>query len=195
MPQPSFKSAVRQQESLLAPLEKKTLLWLARRMPAWVDSDQLTLLGFLGMILAGVCYFLAKWNALALIGAVACLAVNWFGDSLDGTLARVRNKLRPRYGFYVDHILDAFGALFLLTGMGLSGYMTPVVAIALLIAYLLLSIDVYLATYTVGTFELSFWIFGPTELRILLATGNAFVLVKPQVNLFGAKYLFYDVGG
>src|SRR6266545_7458539 len=127
MSQPSFKSAVRQQESLLTPLEKKTLIWLAGRMPAWVNSDHLTLIGFLGMILAGVCYFLASWNPLALIAAVVCLGVNWFGDSLDGTLARVRNKQRPRYGFYVDHITDAFGTLFLIGGIGLSGYMSPLI--------------------------------------------------------------------
>ena len=168
-------------------------MWLLST--ARVNSDHLTALGFFAMLLAGASYALARWWPPALLLVNLWLAANWFGDSLDGTLARVRNKLRPRYGFYVDHVLDAFGALFLLTGMGLSGYMTPVVAIALLIAYLLLSIDVYLATYSIGTFELSFWIFGPTELRILLATGNVFVLVKPQVNLFGRKYLFYDVGG
>src|SRR5438046_7750355 len=114
MPQPSFKPAVRQQESLLAPLEKKTLIWLAGRMPRWVNSDHLTLLGFLGMILSGVFYALAKWNSLALVGAVVSLGINWFGDSLDGTLARVRDQQRPRYGFYVDHIADSFGALFLI---------------------------------------------------------------------------------
>lgn len=147
------------------------------------------------MFLAGASYALAHWWPPALLLVNLWLAVNWFGDSLDGTLARVRNKLRPRYGFYVDHVVDAFGALFLLSGMGLSGYMTPAVAIALLITYLLLSIDIYLATYTIGTFELSFWIFGPTELRILLAIGNVFVLLKPWVKLFGEEYLFYDVGG
>src|SRR2546427_10812104 len=195
MPQPSFKSAVRQQESLLAPLEKKTLLWLARRMPAWVDSDQLTLLGFLGMILAGVCYFLAKWNALALIGAVACLAVNWFGDSLDGTLARVRDRQRPRYGFYVDHIVDSFGAIFLVGGIGLSGYMTGTIAMALIIAYFLLAIEIYLATYTIGVFRLSFGIWGPTELRIVLAIGTLVLLKKPVVSIGDTKYLLCDVGG
>src|SRR5207253_403515 len=103
---------------------------LARRMPKWVNSDHLTFLGFLGMILAGTCYFYAKWNSLALVGAVVALAVNWFGDSLDGTLARVRNQQRPRYGFYVDHIADSFGTLVLIGGLGLSGYMTGAVALA-----------------------------------------------------------------
>ena len=195
MPQPSFKSAVRQQESLLAPLEKKTLLWLARRMPAWVNSDQLTLLGFLGMILAGVCYFLAKWNALALIGAVVCLAVNWFGDSLDGTLARVRDKQRPRYGFYVDHIVDSFGAIFLIGGLGLSGYMTGTIAMGVIIAYFLLAIEIYLATYTIGVFRLSFGVWGPTELRIVLGIGSLILLARPVVTVSGEQYLLCDVAG
>src|SRR6266699_1317481 len=197
MPQPSFKSAVRQQESLLAPLEKKTLLWLARRMPAWVNSDQLTLLGFLGMILAGVCYFLAKWNALALIGAVVCLAVNWAGDSLDGTLARVRDKQRPRYGFYVDHVVDSLGALFLLGGLALSSFMSHGIAIGLLIVYLLLSCEVYLATYTLGKFHISYWKFSPTELRILLAVGNLALFLNPGagLTLFGGRYSLFDIGG
>ena len=83
-----FNSAKRRQDSLLAPLEKKILVALARHMPRWINSDHLTLLGFLGMVLAGTCFFYAKWNPLALLGAVASLAVNWFGDSLDGTLDR-----------------------------------------------------------------------------------------------------------
>src|SRR5437867_8711040 len=195
MPQPSFKPAVRQQESLLAPLEKKTLIWLAGRMPSWVNSDHLTLLGFLGMILSGVCYFLASWNPLTLIGAIACLAVNWFGDSLDGTLARVRGRQRPRYGFYVDHIVDSFGAIFLIGGLGMSGYMTGTVAMVLIIAYFLLAIEIYLATYTIGVFRLSFGVWGPTELRLVLAVGRFVLLYKPIVTVAGRQYLLCDVSG
>src|SRR6266851_3749342 len=110
---PEFKSAVRQQTSFLAPLERVCLNWLARNLPSWVKPDHLTLLGFAAMFVAGVCYALAKWWAPALLIVNLCLAVNWFGDSLDGTLARARNKQRPRYGFYVDHIIDAFGILFI----------------------------------------------------------------------------------
>ncbi|HEV8129663.1 MAG TPA: CDP-alcohol phosphatidyltransferase family protein [Acidobacteriota bacterium] len=190
-----FKDAIRSQKSLLTPLEKKCLYWVACRLPSFVSSDHLTLLGFFAMFLAGVSYAGARWRPSALLLVNVWLALNWFGDSLDGTLARTRNKLRPRYGFYVDHIVDAFGALFLLGGLALSGYMTPAVAIALLLVYLLLSIDLYLATYTIGIFELSFWIFGPTELRILLAIGNIFVLFKREVEVFGREYLFYDVSG
>jgi phosphatidylglycerophosphate synthase len=189
----SFKSAARQQESILSPLEKKTLQWLARRMPSWVNSDHLTLLGFLGMIAAGVCYALARWTPLALAAAVVCLAINWFGDSLDGTLARYRNRQRPRYGFYVDHIVDSFGAIFLIGGLGFSGYMTGTLAMILLIAYFLLAIELYLATYCVGVFKLSFSIWGPTELRIVLAIGTFVLYIKPRVTILGQQYLLCDV--
>jgi phosphatidylglycerophosphate synthase len=123
------------------------------------------------------------------------LAVNWFGDSLDGTLARVRNRLRPRYGFYVDHITDAIGTFFLIGGLGLSGYMSPNIALGLLIAYFMLSIEVYLTTYTIGTFHLSFWSFGPTELRVLLCIGNIALFYRPEVTLLGRRFLLFDIGG
>jgi phosphatidylglycerophosphate synthase len=164
-------------------------------MPQWVNSDHLTLLGFLGMILAGACYASARWTPLILPAAVVCLGINWFGDSLDGTLARVRNRQRPRYGFYVDHILDSFGTLFLIGGLGLSSYMTPAIAMALIIAYFLLSIELYLATYCVGVFRLSFSIWGPTELRIVLAIGTFVLFWKPVVRIAGDSYFLCDVAG
>ena len=189
-----FKSAPRQQTSLLAPLERVCLSWLARNMPGWVKPDHLTLLGLGAMLLAGVCYALARqWPAL-LLAVNLCLAINWFGDSLDGTLARARNKQRPRYGFYVDHIIDAFGILFVLCGLALSGYMTWTIALAVLVVYFMLSIDVYLATYTIGTFRLSFYKFSPTELRILLAIGNVWAMSHPTTRALGDRYLFFDVG-
>jgi archaetidylinositol phosphate synthase len=178
---------------LLAPLEKKILIGLAGRMPAWVNSDHLTSLGFIGMVLAGVSYALASRNSLFLVVAVVCLGINWFGDSLDGTLARVRNRQRPRYGFYVDHILDSFGALFLIGGLGLSGYMSYQIAMGLLVAYYLLSIELYLATYCVGVFRLSFSIWGPTELRVILAIGTYIIYIKPVVTIAGRMFLLCDV--
>jgi phosphatidylglycerophosphate synthase len=189
-----FRSAPRQHQSLLAPLEKKTLTWLAERMPPWVKPDHLTLLGFAAMLFAGVFYYLAQYNELTLIAVVVCLAVNWFGDSLDGTLARYRQKQRPRYGFYVDHIVDAFGTLFLIGGLGLSGFMSGTIAMGLLLAYYLVSIETYLATYTIGVFRLSFGWWGPTELRILLSIGNLVLLVRPMVTIAGERYLLCDVG-
>jgi phosphatidylglycerophosphate synthase len=115
---------------------------------------------------------------------------------LDGTLARVRNRLRPRYGFYVDHVTDAIGTFFLMGGMAISGIMTPYIGLGLLIAFLLLSIEVYLATYTIGKFHLSFWSFGPTELRVLLCIGNLAVYLRgPGAKLFGRQFLLFDIGG
>jgi len=190
-----FHDATRKQVSFLAPLEKRILIWLAHRMPAWVNSDHLTLLGFVAMFFAGVSYWVARWNRLALLLVIACLAVNWFGDSLDGTLARVRNKQRPRYGFYVDHITDAFGTFFLMGGLALSSYMAPIIAIGLLIIYFMLSIEVYLTTYTLGAFHLSFWKFSPTELRLLLSIGNIALLFHPTVRILGEPYGLYDIGG
>ena len=190
-----FRDATRVLTSVLAPLEKRTLIWLARRMPGWVNSDHLTGLAFVAMLLAGLSYWLARLSPIGLPLVVAFLAVNWFGDSLDGTLARVRHHERPRYGFYVDHVVDAFGAVFLLGGLALSGYMSPFVALGLLVSYLLLCIGAYLATHCLGTFTLSFLKVGPTELRIILAIGTLTLLVRPTAMVFGHAYRLFDVGG
>ncbi|MFZ3264939.1 MAG: CDP-alcohol phosphatidyltransferase family protein [Terriglobales bacterium] len=188
-----FREAGRVHGSLLAAAEKRALVWMAARMPAWVNSDHLTVLGFAAQIAAGVCYALAACDRRLLLAAIVCLAVNWFGDSLDGTLARVRRQQRPRYGFYVDHILDSIGAVAMMGGLALSGFMHPVIAIGLLLAFLLLSIQSYLATYTLGEFHLSFWHFGPTELRILLAVGNLAALRWAWV--IQGRYRLFDIGG
>lgn len=185
----------RVQESWVAGGEKRALLWLAARVPRWIGPDHLTALGLAAQIGAGACYALASWNKYALAGAIVCLALNWLGDSLDGTLARARQQLRPRYGFYVDHMVDSFGALALMGGLALSGYMHPWIAMGLLVAFLMLSIQSYLAAHALGEFRLSFWRFGPTELRILLAVGNLALLWKPQVQFLGGFYKLFDVGG
>jgi len=190
---PAFSNARRVQQSFVASAEKRALIWMAERAPGCINSDHLTLLGFVAQILAGVFYALSRWNRYALLAVIGCLVLNWLGDSLDGTLARVRQHQRPRYGFYVDHMIDSFGALSLMGGLALSGYMHPYVAIGLLIAFLLLSIQAYLATYTLGEFHLSFWRLGPTELRILLAVGNIAVLFRPMV--LGGRYRLFDVSG
>jgi phosphatidylglycerophosphate synthase len=195
MQKAEFHEAGRAQVSLLAPLEKRCLIWLAHRTPRWINSDHLTALGLLALLGAGLSYWYARWNRLGLLLVILCLALNWLGDSLDGTLARVRNKQRPRYGFYVDHVIDAFGTFFLLAGLGLSGYMSERIATGLLIVYFMLTIEVYLATYTIGTFHLSFWKLSPTELRILLMIGNVALLFRPVVGVFGARYRLFDIGG
>jgi archaetidylinositol phosphate synthase len=183
----------RDHKSLTAAAEKRLLVWLAHRMPAWVNSDHLTALGLLGNALAGVAYALARRNPAWLHAVNLCLFVNWFGDSLDGTVARERNHLRPRYGFYVDHLVDAFGALFLLVGLTASGLVSERIALALLVTYFLFSINMYLATCSLGVFKLSYGLFGGTELRILLAVVNLLVLSYPRVALGGRTFLLFDV--
>src|SRR5438270_11774689 len=190
-----FREAQRIQQSFLAGREKRTLIWLAARTPAWINSDHLTLLGLVSMAGAGLGYWWSHSHRLGLLLVIVCLALNWLGDSLDGTLARFRDHSRPRYGFYVDHIVDAFSALFLLGGLALSGYMAPLVALGLLIAYLMLSVEIYLATYAVGDFKISYYKMGPTELRILLSIGNLAVLWKSTVYLFGRAHRLFDVAG
>ncbi|MGA8442518.1 MAG: CDP-alcohol phosphatidyltransferase family protein [Candidatus Sulfotelmatobacter sp.] len=185
----------RVQESWVAGAEKKALVWLAARTPPWIGPDHLTGLGLAAQFGAGACYAWSRWNRYALLGSILCLALNWLGDSLDGTLARVRQRQRPRYGFYVDHMVDSFGALALMAGLALSGYMHPWIAVGLLVGFLLLSIQSYLATQTLGEFRLSFWRFGPTELRLLLALGNLMLLWKLRVHVPGGQYRWFDVGG
>jgi len=187
---------VREHRSVLARSEKQLLIWIAQRMPRWVNSDHLTCLALGAMVLAGAGYWLLRWDSRAVWIVVAALAINWFGDSLDGTLARVRRVERPRYGYYVDHVLDIVGTALLLGGLALSGYMNPVIALSVLVTYLLVSGEVFLATTTRGVFKMSSFGVGPTELRILLAIGTLALLGDPQVplGLFGRMPLF-DFGG
>jgi archaetidylinositol phosphate synthase len=192
-----FQSARRVQQSVLAAPEKRILTWLAERMPAAINSDHLSLLGLTAMAGAGSAYWLAGATAspMWLWVVNAMILLNWAGDSLDGTLARVRNRQRPRYGFYVDHVIDALSSVFLLGGLAASGYMSPAVAAALLVGFLLLSVEAYLATYTLGTFQMSHGAFGPTELRLLLMVGNCFLFTRTHAVLFGHRFLLFDVGG
>lgn len=190
-----FREAHRSLTSVLAPLEKRGLEWMARRLPRWITSDHLTALALAAMFVCGLSYWLSRVTNAGLLFAIFGLAANWFGDSLDGTLARVRSHQRPRYGFYVDHVVDAAGAAFLLGGLALSGYMSPVVALLLLASYLLLLVETFLATYALGTFTMSYAKIGPTELRLMLAAGNVVLLVHPNASILGRDYLLFDVGG
>ena len=194
-PEIGFQQERRIQQSFSAAAERQALTWLAARLPAWVNSDHLTVLGSLGMLLAGASYALARWHDWGLLAATFFLAVNWFGDSLDGTLARLRKCQRPRYGYYVDHLLDSFGALFLMGGLAASGYINPWIAMAMLIAFLLLSIEVYLTTHTLGSFQLSYGKLGPTEIRIALAIGNLALYLRGDAHVLGGRFLLLDVGG
>jgi archaetidylinositol phosphate synthase len=190
------KLHTREYGGILAVPERKALLWLARHMPRWVNSDHLTVLGLTSMILAGACFWVSGSYRPALLLVVLCLALNWFGDSLDGTLARYRNRQRPRYGYYVDHVIDLIGTTALLVGLALSGYMTPVIALSMLGAFLLVEAEVYLATHVRQVFQLGMFGFGPTELRVVLSAGALYLLHDPEVKIAGhGPYLLFDVGG
>jgi archaetidylinositol phosphate synthase len=190
-----FVNAARVHNALTAGLEKRLLTWMAARMPEAISPDHLTALALASQIFAGAAYALSSQDGRFLWLANCFLLVNWFGDSLDGTLARIRDRQRPRYGFYVDHMADAFGALALMAGLGCSGYLHWKVAAGMLICFYALSIESYLATYTTGRFHLSHGIFGPTEIRILLAAGNIVVRTHPSVSLAGRNFLSLDLGG
>ena len=185
----------RELTSLTAEPERRALLFLAARVPAAVGPDHLTALGLAAMLAAGAAYALSARWPLLLLAVNALLVLNWLGDSLDGTLARYRQRTRPRYGFYVDHMVDALGALGLLLGLVASGWMTPWLALALLLAYLLLSVNIALAACSRGTFKISYGPFGGTELRILLALANTVVWLWPQIVVGGRAVLAFDVMG
>ena len=161
-------------------VEKRILLWLAARVPARVGSDHLTALGFAATLAGAVFYALSARHPFLILLVNGSLVLNWLGDSLDGTLARFRNQSRPRYGFYVDHLVDSIGVAALAAGFAWSGLMAPVVAAALVVAYLLVSIEVYLATYTVGTFKIAYGGVGGTELRLVLAALNVAAYAWPS---------------
>ncbi len=186
----------REHRSFLAAAEKRALIAIARRLPPSVHSDHLTALALVAMAMAGAGFTLARWDVRSLWVVVVALALNWFGDSLDGTVARVRKVERPRYGFYLDHVLDIVGATLLFAGLAMSGFMTPLIALAMLIAYLLVSGEVFLATSVHGVFRMSFSGVGPTELRILLAVGAMALFRDPYVDLGGLGRLrLFDFGG
>jgi archaetidylinositol phosphate synthase len=190
-----FQTATRINRALTASMEKRALQWMAVRAPSWVSSDRLTALGLSAQIAAGICFALSRYNRYALVLVIGCIALNWLGDGMDGTLARVRRQQRPRYGFYVDHVVDIFGAAALMTGLGFSGLLHWQTAAAMLIAFLLLSAESYLATYTLSRFELSQGIFGPTEIRLLLIAGTMAVFHSPYATVFGRRMLLLDLGG
>jgi archaetidylinositol phosphate synthase len=195
-----FKAARRVHRALTAGVEKRVLQWMAERLPGWVSSDHLTALGLAAQMGAGLGYALARYRRGWLWVVMVCVVLNWFGDSMDGTLARVRARLgtskeRPRYGFYVDHVVDVLGATAMMCGLGASGLVHWEVAAAMLVGFLLLASESYLATHTLGRFEMSQGMFGPTEIRILLIAGNVALLRNPWAHVLGHRWLLFDVGG
>ncbi len=193
-----FAPARRVNQALTARVERRALVWMAEHAPRWVTSDRLTLLGLGAQVGAGACYALARlprFDRRALLLVVLCIGLNWLGDSLDGTLARVRRQERPRYGFYVDHMVDVFGAVALICGLACSGLLHWQTAMAMLVAFLVLAAESYLATHTLSRFELSQGLFGPTEIRLLLIAGNLELLRSPFATVFGHRFLLFDLGG
>jgi phosphatidylglycerophosphate synthase len=184
-------NTVRVHTSVLADAEKRLLLRIAARLPRWISSDHLTFGAAAAMAGVGACFWAGgPWLWLV----CPLLFCNWFGDSLDGTLARVRRQERPRYGYYVDHVLDAFGCALLVGGLVLGRHLTAWIGFAFLSAYYLLLVEVALATHARGTFRLSFWGIGPTELRICLGLGTLQLIRAETVTLAGRVWLLFDAG-
>ena len=186
-------SSERVQASFVATVEKRVLVWIAERLPRWMSPDVLTFIGLAAMAGIGVCYCLSRRHFVFLIAASVGLVVNWFGDSLDGTVARVRNMQRPKYGYYLDHLVDAFGTALMLGGLAYSGLVTPILGIAVLVLFLIMSINVYLATQTVGVFKISHLGVSPTEGRIALIVLNTVLIFVKQVPIGSWRVNILDI--
>lgn len=180
---------------LFGPLERPALQWLAARQPAWMSPDVLTGIGIVGSVLVFASYWLSNVNANFLWLASLGLVINWYGDSLDGTVARFRKIERPKYGFFVDHTVDAFSQLLVVTGLGLSPYVRFEAAALALIGYLLMSVLVYVRTYVEGVFQISFGKFGPTEVRFIIILCNAlfYFIDFPLLELSLGTVSLFDV--
>ena len=186
---------VRVINSVSAAVEKKALLWLAARMPAWIGPDTLTAIGLFASILIFAGYALTVYHKAFLWLASFGFILNWFGDSLDGTLARYRKIERPRYGFFVDHIIDTVDEVLVFIGIGISPYVQLELALFALIVYMMVSIFVYLATYVNGVFRISYGGIGPTETRALAIVANTFVFFtdNPSFKILNFNLTFYDL--
>ncbi len=198
------KQSNRIQTSLINAAEKKALVWLAGKQPAWINSDHLTFIGCIGAIIIGVGYILSDLNINWLWLASFGFLVNWYGDSLDGTLARVRKQQRPVYGFYLDHTMDALNECFIFICVGISSLLHFPLAVAALALYLLLSMNVCVNAHLKGEFKLTYMKLGPTEFRIIMVIINTlFILIKPlrdftwDVTLFGNAIALtpFDIAG
>lgn len=182
-----IKSHQRVNDILLGPLERPALQWLAAHMPPWMNSDILTGIGILGAVIISLSYWLTNYNRYFIWLATLGFVINWFGDSLDGTLARYRKMERPKYGFFVDHTVDAFNEVVIFLGLGLSPYFRYELATLALIGYLLVSIMVYIRTCVVGKFVLSYGRLGPTEIRVIAILANTFIFFAgvPLISIAG----------
>ncbi len=193
------ESSERIQTSILSRGEKKLLVWLAQKQPRWVTSDFLTFVGVAGAVLATVGGLLSRIDAEYLWITSFGLAVNWYGDSLDGTLARIRDTQRPVYGFFIDHTLDALATCFVCVGLGLSPMIRLDVALLMLAGYLCLSIYTYVCTIIINEFRLTYGKLGPTEVRILLVVIVTLYMYTPwatiHYNICGEDWGVFDIIG
>jgi phosphatidylglycerophosphate synthase len=187
----------RKYEVILARWEKRVLPRLAAALPAWVVPDHLTVLGLLASTVLAAAYLLSNRNIHWLWLANAALVVNWYGDSLDGTLARYRKIERPRYGYYLDHLTDAYSTLAVGVGLGLSPFMLLSVGLSISIVYLVMSINVYLETHVFGQFSLGYGRFGPTEARVILILLNSLAILWGALpfKVLGVGATLFDVVG
>jgi phosphatidylglycerophosphate synthase len=187
---------VRVNRGILAAAEKRLLIRIARALPPSIHSDHLSALALVCMCVVGIGFAAMRSTPSGCWLVVLGLIGNWFGDSLDGTVARVRKHERPRFGYYVDHVIDMIGITAVFTGLAISGLMSPVIALAVLVAYLLVTAEVFLGTHVSGVFHMSRWGIGPTELRIIFGVGAIYAARRAWVSLpwLGAQRLF-DVGG
>lgn len=189
--------AVRIQTSVLNALEKKVLVWLAQRQPKWVTSDMLTYIGVFGAVVIAAGYILTSRNINFLWLSSLGFIINWYGDSLDGTLARVRNTQRPVYGYYLDHTVDAINEVMIFVGVGLSGLMHLEIALLALVMYLLMTINVSINAHLKKEFKLTYASMGPTEFRIIMIIINTlFATIIPlrefshSFMIFGSDFTF-----
>lgn len=178
---------MRVQTSFLNAIEKKVLVWLAGRQPSWVTSDMLTFIGFVGAVIVAVGYALCSNPAFLWLASLGWI-INWYGDSLDGTLARVRGQQRPVYGFFIDHNVDCINEAIMFIGIGLSPLMNLDIALLVLAAYLIISIYVYISAHLKGEFKLTYGKMGPTELRVIMVIVNTLWFFTPWLREYRCEF-------
>lgn len=183
--------AVRIQTSILNALEKKVLVWLAERQPRWMTSDILTYIGTFGAVVIAAGYILSAWNINFLWLSSLGFVINWYGDSLDGTLARVRKTQRPVYGYYIDHTVDCINEFIMFIGIGLSGLMHFSLAMVILAVYFMLTINVSINAHLKKEFRLTYAKLGPTEFRILAIIANTVLALVRPISEFALTFFIF----
>jgi archaetidylinositol phosphate synthase len=181
------------QTSITAAHEKRLIAWLCARLPLWLTPDKLTIIGFVGSLMSFAGYILSGENPLWLWLAISGYFFNWFGDSLDGSIARYRKVERPKYGYFLDHSLDSFSTMILVVSIGASPYVTMTIAMFVLIGYLLLSIHTFLAAKVTDEFKLTYATLGPTEMRLMLIVMTLMMLWFGPGKVFGTQFSGFDI--